>query len=222
MGWSYLLDSKPVKIRDGDSIIHPPISKFDLGLHDGVPGVARTLWDETHGSGGTLWELLIILRKNPVRENYAFCMIHFFLFFVQELCPRCDKVSTLTIRLKWPSEITRPTTHFTWGLIVNISDLQTSKMNMVIHDTNYPCWDHVTLSSTQLKLKFTVQELRSIVEWPCENVVCFVIWSTMKHCTLMDYCNIVTVFTRWSVKCTEPQKNSTNLTLKVLSLWKFT
>ena len=62
-----------------------------------------------------------------------------------------DKVSMLTRtnpwgRLKWPSAITRLTAHFMCGLM---SDMVICKFrkSMVIHDTECPYWDQVSLNN---------------------------------------------------------------------------
>ena len=50
-------------------------------------------------------------------------------------------------KLKWPYAITRLTTHFMWAQISNLVICKFRK-SMIIHDTECPYWDQVSLNNT--------------------------------------------------------------------------
>ena len=71
--------------------MHPPISKFDLGLHDGVPGVARTpLGTQVRWYPVAAEEVFDYPKKKSSQRKPCFSFDTFFSFFPQELDPWDD------------------------------------------------------------------------------------------------------------------------------------
>ena len=54
-------------------------------------------------------------------------------------------------RLKWPYAITRLTAHFVCGLMADLVICK-SRKSMVVHDTECPYWDQVSLNNTKPNL----------------------------------------------------------------------
>ena len=69
----------------------------------------------------------------------------------------CDKVIMLTHtyphkplrKIKWPPAITKLTTHFAYGLMSDLVIASIEK-SVVIHDTECPDWDQVSLNNITL------------------------------------------------------------------------